>query len=671
MTIDSMPEAAGRRADSPHFREVVDVLAQSGRKCAFQTALRTRSPLAVQALAELASPGRTVDDLVALAHEPRPDSGPEVDPGYLCALAGVLYSRERFEDSHAMYSMASRHLGGSVQTEHQVWFARSALCSKGSIADLPPLTELDEIDRLGLEADEAHPSAGGDETAWLEKFRRLTGMPDLTLSDDPSVPYLDRLETAPVDPIRSEVRISIIMTCYRPGRELLTAVRSVLAQSWRNWELLIVDDRSGDEFLPILSEVRCLDKRIKLLMLPRNSGTYEARNRALAECSGSLVTGLDSDDWAHPHWLERQARPLLDDWRKVMSVSSGIRVHSDLTVTGSSRAIRGPRSTSIMFKAHKVRKGIGFFDSVRKGADTEFRMRIAAVFGNRAVARLTDTTLTLVRLGDETLTSSEFGMGWLHPARWAYQSAQKAWHRELRAKTADPFVCAGALERPFFAPDRANGQAPKHPFDQVFVTDFRFLDERQDEFLLRAVTAAEAGKHVGLMHLETLLRPMPHSKPFDVTILRKMHAHGIAFVSSTDPIETEELVVADPSLWEGRGGEYGLSRYESVEIGPPTFGASPWTESEAEEAERSPSTSIRGATARAPRPRRLRLRRHGISAMVSALLGTAAAWLLLGPPAAYIASFLTLAVGLFGMYLLTTPGGYLRLMAAVDRRTSN
>src|SRR5690606_24608581 len=181
------------------------------------------------------------------------------------------------------------------------------------------------------------------------------------------------------------VSVSIIRTCYRPGRELMTAMRSVIAQSWQNWELLLVDDCSGAEFHPLLAEARTMDPRVKLMILSRNSGTYAARNRALAECSGSVVTGFDSDDWAHPRWIERQIRPLLENPDIVMSVSSAARVRPDLTVTDSTRPLRGPRSTSVMFRAQPVRQRMGFFDAVRKGADTEFRMRFAAVFGDRAV----------------------------------------------------------------------------------------------------------------------------------------------------------------------------------------------------------------------------------------------------------------------------------------------
>ncbi|WP_026925403.1 glycosyltransferase family 2 protein [Glycomyces arizonensis] len=672
MALTPILEEAGRKTEPSGFNVVVETFRESGPQASFRTALRTRSPLAVRALTSLAAPGLGLDDLIELARGSGDAVERHLDADYVCALAGVLYANGLYDDSLALYSLADRYGGAPVPDEHQNWYARSALHATGSVGDLlPRLTAVGEIDRLGIEADAIHPSLGGDTDAWLAAFGRLTGMRGLTLSDDTSLPYFDRLGANPGAPVKSDTKVSIVMTCFRPGPELRTAVLSVLAQTWQNWELLLVDDCSGEEFHPALAEIRALDPRIKLLMLPRNSGTYNARNRALIECTGQIVTGLDSDDWAHPRWLETQIQPLLDDHRIVMSVSSAVRVHTDLTVTRSNRSIRGPRSTSIMFRAAPVRERMGYFDSVRKGADTEFRMRFTAVFGNRAIKRLTDVPLTLVRLGDETLTSSEFGMNWMHPARMAYQSAQRLWHGEIQSKRADPFLCAAAPERPFYAPEFSRGQRLSgNAYDCVFVADGRFVDEPQRDLLSRMARAAEEGQSIAFLHLESLHRPVPDGMPLHHEVLDALSAHGITFLSPTDEVETDRLVVADPSLWEGRKAEYGLRRIGQTDIGSAVVEPTPWTETAEEPSARTSRARSSRSAVKRWRSGLWRHRRVAAAGLVLAYFVAIVTWPVFGMPVAAVATFAAAAATLFALGVLATAPGYARLMTAIERKTS-
>ncbi|WP_199038407.1 glycosyltransferase family 2 protein [Glycomyces salinus] len=650
---------------------LVDVMRQSGATVAFRTALRTCSPLAVEAIARIAAPGLSVEELIAAARGGGTDTPEGFDPDYASALAGVLHSHGDHESCRSLYAMAARHAAGPLDPEHLAWYARSELRRVGNVDRLADeLHRLPPVERLAIEADAAHPGLGGDSSAWLAKFAELTGMSGLALDGEAEGAYLDRLTAGPVRPVKSNVKISIIMTCHRPGPELETAVRSVIAQSWINWELLLVDDCSEPEFHPVLAEVTALDPRVRLLILPRNVGTYGARNRALAECAGSIVTGLDSDDWAHPRWLERQSKPLLRDESLVMSVSNAVRVLPDLTVTRSTRSVTGPRSTSIMFRAWPVRKRMGYFDSVRKGADTEFRMRFAAVFGNRAIARLRDESLTLVRLSEETLTSSEFGMGWLHPSRWAYQSAQKQWHRRIRARKTDPFVPAAAPERPFFAPAlvRGNGEAPRR-FDEILVADCRAESARLTAILDRATAAAAGGRTVGLLHLESLHRPCTEIRPIHPAVIDALQEHRIAFVTLLDPVETDRLTVAEASLWEGRESEYCLTVSGSVDILSDEVDAVPCIEPATVP---EPAANARRLPHLEPRQRLKRFlpgRRKRAAAALSgsAALLAAVSWALIGPSAAI---FALAHASLLGLSLLYSSRGYRRLMVALDRKSA-
>lgn len=91
--------------------------------------------------------------------------------------------------------------------------------------------------------------------------------------------------------------ISIIMPCYNTGQYLKDSVDSVIAQTYKNWELLIIDDCSSDNSIDIIKSYS--DSRIKLLTNEKNSGAAISRNYGLREAKGRYISFLDSDDtWA-------------------------------------------------------------------------------------------------------------------------------------------------------------------------------------------------------------------------------------------------------------------------------------------------------------------------------------------------------------------------------------
>ena len=100
-------------------------------------------------------------------------------------------------------------------------------------------------------------------------------------------------------PVRTP-EVSIILPTYNRADTIKRAVQSVQAQTFQDWELIVVDDGSQDGTRELLSS---LDDRIRVLH-QANAGTYVARNTGLAASRGRLLTFLDSDDAWRPHFLE-------------------------------------------------------------------------------------------------------------------------------------------------------------------------------------------------------------------------------------------------------------------------------------------------------------------------------------------------------------------------------
>ena len=98
--------------------------------------------------------------------------------------------------------------------------------------------------------------------------------------------------------------VSIITPTYNCGRFIAETIKSVLAQTYSNWEMIIVDDCSTDNTAEIVSKYN--DPRITYHCLEHNSGAAIARNTALKMAKGRWIAFLDSDDLWLPDKLERQ-----------------------------------------------------------------------------------------------------------------------------------------------------------------------------------------------------------------------------------------------------------------------------------------------------------------------------------------------------------------------------
>ena len=100
--------------------------------------------------------------------------------------------------------------------------------------------------------------------------------------------------------------VSIIVPTYNVREYIGTTIESVLAQTYDNWELLIVDDASADDTVAVIEgSVGELD-RVRVFRLEKNVGAGEARNVGIREAKGRYIAFLDADDWWYPTKLEDQ-----------------------------------------------------------------------------------------------------------------------------------------------------------------------------------------------------------------------------------------------------------------------------------------------------------------------------------------------------------------------------
>ncbi|WP_044268908.1 glycosyltransferase family 2 protein [Bacteroides timonensis] len=97
--------------------------------------------------------------------------------------------------------------------------------------------------------------------------------------------------------------ISVIVPVYRVERCLPRCIESILKQSFRNFELLLIDDGSPDYSGEICEKYACKDKRIRVFH-QKNAGVSIARNYGLCQAKGVYIVFVDSDDWVQGNYLK-------------------------------------------------------------------------------------------------------------------------------------------------------------------------------------------------------------------------------------------------------------------------------------------------------------------------------------------------------------------------------
>ena len=100
--------------------------------------------------------------------------------------------------------------------------------------------------------------------------------------------------------MKNKPKISVIMSAYNTEKYIAEAIESILNQTLRDFELIIINDASTDNTLDIIKKYTKKDKRIKVISLKKNVGAAEARNMGLKIANGKYIAIMDSDDISLP-----------------------------------------------------------------------------------------------------------------------------------------------------------------------------------------------------------------------------------------------------------------------------------------------------------------------------------------------------------------------------------
>ena len=129
------------------------------------------------------------------------------------------------------------------------------------------------------------------------------------------------------------VVVSVIMPSFNAGRFIAASIESVISQTIKDWEMIVVDDASTDDTVGIIGRYERQDRRIRMVSLKTNRGAAYARNLGLDQARGDMLAFIDSDDIWFPEKTSKQLA--------VMNASA-----ADISYTGYTRLHDGQQEGS-------------------------------------------------------------------------------------------------------------------------------------------------------------------------------------------------------------------------------------------------------------------------------------------------------------------------------------
>jgi glycosyltransferase involved in cell wall biosynthesis len=296
----------------------------------------------------------------------------------------------------------------------------------------------------------------------------------------------------------------VIMPVYNAGETVAYALHGLLAQTWPNIEILVIDDASSDDTCARVNEIAASDSRVVLLRQKENQGAYAARNEGLKHAQGEFIANHDADDWSHPQRLERMIAPLLEDDTRMASMAHWVRTTESLHFMRW-RMERGliHHSVSTLVFRRSVVDCLGGWDEVRVEADSEFLGRIRRYWGKDSVADVLPGVPLAFALQDKkslTAVKSTHLRTQFWGVRKVYRRLCEAW--QAGVENLDQLHFRGGTREGRFPvpPAILHGNSAVPEYDLVVMADCSSGAEYSDSLMWMLRYVLDQGLTVGLFH---------------------------------------------------------------------------------------------------------------------------------------------------------------------------
>lgn len=225
--------------------------------------------------------------------------------------------------------------------------------------------------------------------------------------------------------------VSIIMPVHNSAKTISESIDSVLAQTYGNWELLIVNDCSTDTSVSIIDTYLLKDSRIKLFHTDISFGKpFYPRNLALKNAMGRFIAFLDSDDVWLPLKLEKQIPLFSSDVSVVYSYYEKI----DFDGKRYNRVVKAPLETNYkkLFLSDVIGNLTGIYDTVlvgkvyQRNVDQEDYVMWLDILQKGYKAKCYPEVLALYRICKHSLSAAKF-----RNFKWQWNTYRKVFHLNI------------------------------------------------------------------------------------------------------------------------------------------------------------------------------------------------------------------------------------------------
>ncbi len=341
---------------------------------------------------------------------------------------------------------------------------------------------------------------------WINFLYERRQLSKLRMRDDLTSLGFDNLDSEDVQtaiPADKQPLVTVIVPAYQAERTLHIALDSLLRQTWRNLEIIVVDDASLDGTFALAEKYAAHDSRVIALRQNTNRGSYAARNAGLRRSSGEFITTHDSDDWSHPQKIEIQVTNLLNNPDVIANVTYWVRAFSHLYFRGTSRPsgqlLQWNHSSLLMRRSDLL--ALGGWDEIRVSADTELIRRLEHAKKRKIFRLYPDIPLSFALENPGTLTRSGHThvRTLYHGVRREYHEAARHWLSQTESFDLEPY--RREEKRPFPAPSLIRAEHnPVIDLDLLFIMDFNLEGGAYVSTMNYIGAAIREGYSVGVFH---------------------------------------------------------------------------------------------------------------------------------------------------------------------------
>lgn len=251
-------------------------------------------------------------------------------------------------------------------------------------------------------------------------------------------------ESLPPSGMTAGGKVSIVMPVWNRGGAMRRAVESIIAQTWSDWELLIVDDGSWDDTVAAAELLASRDPRIRLLQRD-HLGVCAARNSGIAEANGDYIAFLDSDNTWLPTFLHDMVTTMMRDGAVTAYATIAMDDHLGTRYRYGSPSLRSLRRgnsidlNTLVSRRDAIEQIGGFDPTLRRAVDYDLILKLAALAPIVHVPTLGARYDNSESASDRISTTEAFG--WNTEVRLRHSAMEDAADAEAQSTVDTTMVC--------------------------------------------------------------------------------------------------------------------------------------------------------------------------------------------------------------------------------------